>query len=78
MNLDGVRLGKYKGRSLIFVWEGKPIINHKCNNCGHDQSWSVGNNYMTKLGSGEYFCPDATSIFVPNGNETQNNTTIYN
>ena len=78
MNLDGVRLGKYKGRSLIFVWEGTRIINHKCKFCGHDQSWSVGNNYMTKLGSGEYFCPDATSIFVPNGNETQDNTTIYN
>lgn len=80
MNLDGVRLGQYKwgdgGRYQVFLWEWKTIINHKCNNCGHDQSWSAGNNYHTKLDSGEYFCPDATSIFAPRGNETQNNKTL--
>ena len=74
MNLDGVRLGRFywrdNGRNQFFNWEGKRIINHKCKKCGHDQSWSAGNNYIKKLRMGEYFCPDATSLFVPQGNET--------
>ena len=64
--LPGIRLGIYKhGNVKYFTYQGENIIVHKCSKCGQDQSWGEGgNNYEKKLESGEYFCPNAPSLFV--------------
>jgi hypothetical protein len=65
-SLPGIRLGIYKyGNIKYFTYQNENIIIHKCTNCGQDQSWGTeGNNYEKKLQLGEYFCPDAPSLFV--------------
>jgi hypothetical protein len=70
--LDGVRLGTYHhGTHQLFRYRNEIIIEHKCSKCGQDQSWSDGNNYNMKLKIGEYFCPDAPSLFLPGDNGTK-------
>ena len=65
-SLPGIRLGVYKyGPVKYFTYQNENIIIHKCAKCGQDQSWGdEGNNYEKKLQLGEYFCPDAPSLFV--------------
>ena len=65
-SLPGIRLGVYKyGPVKYFTYQNENIIIHKCAKCGQDQSWGdEGNNYEKKLRLGEYFCPDAPSLFV--------------
>ena len=64
-SLPGIRLGIYKyGKIKYFTYQNENIIIHKCTKCGQDQSWGTeGNNYEKKLQLGEYFCPDAPSLF---------------
>ena len=59
-----VRLGKFMhGWGQRYLYETKVIVVHKCDECGKDQNWSRGNNYVQKHKLGEYFCPDAPSLF---------------
>jgi mannosyltransferase OCH1-like enzyme len=67
--LDGVRFGTYHyGDDKVFRHRNETIIKHKCSKCGQDQSWEDGNDYTLKLKIGEYFCPDAPSLFSPGDN----------
>lgn len=53
--------GRY--RNNLFQWNGKDIVQHKCDGCGASQSWTSGNNYNTLWKQKTYYCEDAASIF---------------
>lgn len=53
--------GRY--RNNLFQWNGKDIVQHKCDGCGASQSWTLGNNYNTLWKQKTYYCEDAASIF---------------
>ena len=64
---DGIRFGVYQLHwGMRFLYDDKVIILHKCDQCGKNQTWDGGNDYSKKLEMGEYFCPDATSLFWVN------------
>ena len=61
---SGVRLGKYRAHwGMRMFYQDEQILVHKCWGCGKNQSWSQGNDYIEKHALGEYFCPDAPSLF---------------
>ena len=60
----GARLLDFKAQyGLRFFLGDEIVIVHKCYNCGSDQNWSDGNNYLHKYEIGEFFCPDGPSLF---------------
>ncbi|CAJ1938717.1 unnamed protein product [Cylindrotheca closterium] len=60
----GARLIDFKANyGLRFFWGEDIVIVHKCYGCGGDQNWADGNNYLHKYEIGEFFCPDAPSLF---------------
>ena len=64
--LDGARFGFYHHYDdKKFRYRNETIIKHKCSKCGQGNDWSDGNDYFLKLKIGEYFCPDAPSLFLP-------------
>jgi hypothetical protein len=69
MDPGEVRLGDFqyaRGQKFLYGRGGidqKVIVLHKCDECGKDQNWNRGNNYNDKHKLGEYFCPDAPSLF---------------
>ena len=70
--IPGVRLGDFMYRwGQRFMYNGTIIILHKCDSCQKDQNWNTGNNYNDKFAAGEYFCPDAESLFLPKENNNQ-------
>lgn len=47
-----------------FQWNGQPIVQHKCNNCGGTQDWgNTGNNYINLYKQRNFYCQDAASLF---------------
>jgi mannosyltransferase OCH1-like enzyme len=62
---DGVRLGMYNFKpNMKFHYKGEVIVSHKCDQCSKNQTWSGGNDYFNKAAMGEYFCPDAPSLYL--------------
>lgn len=64
--IPGIRLGGFMhGWGQRFIYNGTVIVLHKCDHCGKNQDWSTGNNYNEKFAAGEFYCPDAASLFLP-------------
>ena len=73
--IPGIRLGGFMyGWGQRFLYNGTTIVLHKCDHCGKTQDWSTGNNYNEKFAAGEYFCPDAASLFLPKEKKTKQNS----
>jgi len=62
---SGIRLGNYQAHwGMRYVYLNEVIIVHKCLKCNVSQNWTEGNNYIKKHAIGEFFCPDAPSLFI--------------
>ena len=48
-----------------YHWNGRDIVQGKCNDCGTGQKWKGGNDYNTLHKSRKYYCEDAASVFKP-------------
>lgn len=62
-----IRVGEFQAQwGMRAFYGGEYLFLHKCHGCGQSQNWTtMGNDYMEKHKIGEYFCPDASSLFLP-------------
>ena len=62
VNKSNIVLGRYTKKN-VYWYKGKPIIDHKCKNCGKSQDWANGNNYKKLHAENHYYCEDRQSLF---------------
>jgi len=59
-SVDSIKIGRVQVSVQLNV-----LLVFVCSEGAHIYLSSTGNNYHEKFAAGEYFCPDAPSIFFP-------------
>lgn len=63
--LSKIKIGVFKNSHFYknLNSKEKPLVKHKCDNCGTSQSWENGNDYPAIWSKKKFYCEDAKSLF---------------